>query len=101
VGWPWQESLANTDTTAVDHNTDLIFPTTEFFLPTVEKWSVCLINSKGEAIPIHMRQYCRGARQNQPARGASKPANVLMHSIPHPFRPLQLFLELLVPAQSV
>jgi hypothetical protein len=44
---------------------------------------------------------CRGARQNQPARGASKPANVLTHSIPHPFRPLQLFLELSVPAQAV
>ncbi len=44
---------------------------------------------------------CHGARQNQPGRGASKPANVLTYSIPHPFYPTQLFLELLVPVHAV
>lgn len=47
------------------------------------------------------RRLCHGARQNQPGRGASKPANVLTYSIPHPFYPTQLFLELLVPVHAV
>ncbi len=45
--------------------------------------------------------HCHGAHQNQPGRGASKPANVLTYSIPHPFYPTQLFLELLVPVHAV
>jgi hypothetical protein len=58
--------------------------------------------------PIEAKlQSPRGARMDlgiaftQSAGEPSKPANVLTHSIPHPFRPLQLFPELLVLAQAV
>jgi len=44
---------------------------------------------------------CRGARQNRPARGASKPANVLTHRIPHTVHSLQVCLELSAAAQMV
>jgi hypothetical protein len=37
---------------------------------------------------------CHGARQNQPARGASKPASVVMRHIPHRFDLMQLSGEL-------